>query len=355
MPADAQPPAAAQSATVSPATVSPAAVPPAVRFDPAAFGVLTRVAALAEGLDDRSLAGQVRTGALLRHRRGVYLRAPLPSNPVDRWLQRAAAELAAAGPGACIGHEAAALLWDLDGFDGFAFTAGAEAPSPITVLVPSDSARRGVGRRCVGFLEPPSVRCGLAVTSAAQTLLDLGHGLSSQRRRLAGGLPGALLDPVDRVELAVESALRRGLVDEAGVRALLARTPAQRGGRAVLAAVFDRRPAGAAPTGSHLETRGLQVLRAGGIPDGVRQASIVESGVVIACVDCLIGGRVIVEFDGRDVHDRTRDDVARDRRRWTRLSALGYLVAVFTPDDVEARPATVVEQVGRLLALAAAR
>lgn len=321
-------------------------------FDPAAFGVLTRTAALAEGGTDRDLAVQLRSGALVRHRRGVFLRTPLPAGPFDRWRQRAAAELAGAGPGAVVGQSAAALLWGFDGFDQLGFD-GDAAPPPIVVMVPPGSARRGPLRRCVVPVDLPSMRHGLPVTSPRQTLLDLGSDLGTRGARLVSGGRSATLDPADRVELAVESAIRRGFVDDAGLRSMLARTAAQRSGWTVLAEVLERRSVGAPATGSYLETRGIQVLRAGGIPDGIRQAAILERGVVVARVDLLLAGRVVVEFDGRAHHDRTPADMVRDRRRWTRLTALGLLIAVFTTEDVERFPATVVEEVRRLLHLAA--
>lgn len=321
-------------------------------FDASPFGVVTRAEARARGVSDRELARQVRVGALVRHRPGVLLRQPPPPQAFDRWLQRAAAELAAAGPGAVLGGQAAAALWRFDGFDDFEFTDGATDTPPLVIVVPPGSGRRGPPRRRLAPVEPPGLRHGLPVTGAAETLLDLGYDLAAcERRRAEGAVAGP--DALDRVELAVESALRRRLVREDELLAMARQAAPQRRGRHVLRLVLERRPVGAPATGSYLETRGIQVLRAGGIPDGIRQAAIVERGVVVARVDLLLAGRVVVEFDGRAHHDRTPADMVRDRRRWTRLTALGLLIAVFTTEDVERYPATVVEEVRRLLHLAA--
>ncbi len=324
-----------------------------MQFDASLFGVVTRADARARGISDRELAAQVRSGALVRHRPGVLLRQPPPSRAFDRWLQRAAAELAGAGPDAVLGGQAAAALWRFDGFDDFEFTDGRTDAPPLVVVVPPGSGRRGSRRRRLAPVEPAVHRHGLPVTGAAQTLLDLGHDLAARVRRRPDGAV-VRLDPADRVELAVESALRRVLVREAELLALAERAAPQRRGRGVLRVVLDRRPVGAPATESYLETRGIQVLRAAGIPPGMRQVEILHDGAFVARVDLLLGERVVVEFDGRAVHDRDDAAVARDRRLWTWLTALGYLVGVFTFYDVEWRPSAVVEAVTALLARSAA-
>lgn len=115
-----------------------------MQFDASLFGVVTHADARARGISDRELAAQVRSGALVRHRPGVLLRQPPPSRAFDRWLQRAAAELAGAGPDAVLGGQAAAALWRFDGFDDFEFTDGRTDAPPLVVVVPPGLRSAGV-------------------------------------------------------------------------------------------------------------------------------------------------------------------------------------------------------------------
>ena len=131
-----------------------------------------------------------------------------------------------------------------------------------------------------------------------------------------------MLTPEDQVELALETALRRGDTSVERLRAVLRSCGARREGASVLRAVLDRRPDGAAATESWLETRKVQVLRNAGYPDPERQVRIDdERGVLIGRVDLLLG-RIVIECDGREFHD----DFEADRARWAALHAAGYLV-----------------------------
>jgi hypothetical protein len=318
------------------------------------FGVVTRGQLLARGFDDAAIRRMVSLGEPARAaQRGVYVTgsSPAPEHPVDRWYLGCALALAAAGPTAVLGGETAANLWDLDGFDQFPFSGGRASAPPIIVQLPVASGRRSPNVRRSPLLEPAEHRHGLPVTSIGQTLLDLGYQLDEQRVR-RGDRHGGWLSAADRVELATESALRRRLVTEDQLAALMGTASPRRGGWAVLHGVLGRRPLGAPPTESYLETRGIQVLRHAGLPTGERQVEIYDDGTFVARVDLQLSERVLVEFDGRAFHDRDPDDTARDRRRWTTLTTLGYEVAVFTFEDVEFQPDVVARQVRKLLARA---
>lgn len=79
-----------------------------------------------------------------------------------------------------------------------------------------------------------------------------------------GYLTSADLSWSDRRRLvAVESALRHRLTTEDELLELLASCGPNRAGAKTLEAVLERRPYGAPPTESYLETRGVQVLRNG--------------------------------------------------------------------------------------------
>jgi hypothetical protein len=61
--------------------------------------------------------------------------------------------------------------------------------------------------------------------------------------------------------------------------------------------------------------------------------------------------RIAVEVDGYATH---RDRFRQDRRRWTDCNSAGWLLAVFTWEDVMHDPAYVVSTVRELLAIRAA-
>ncbi|MEZ5263164.1 MAG: hypothetical protein R2755_15650 [Acidimicrobiales bacterium] len=171
-----------------------------------------------------------------------------------------------------------------------------DGPLPVELNVARRSTgRRRVPARRVDVLEPPDVVDGLPVTGIGQTLVELGSTITAD-----------VLAPVDRVELAVECALHRRLIGLTGVEDVLARGSA-RCGAAVLRAVLARRPHGAPPTESWLETRMVQLLRDGGLPDPQRQVELRDSDAFIGRVDLLLDALVV------ELHAPSTTTV----RRWT--------------------------------------
>ena len=233
------------------------------------------------------------------------------------------------GPGAVVARSSAAALWGLDGF---------EPPVPRTANVSRTSGLRHQAVRRVAPLEPIATRAGFDVTGVAQTLIELGAGLEPR--------PGAINDPRrlrpdELVELAVESALHQGLVKESDLLEVLAGCGNRRAGAAVLQAVLGRRPFGAPPTESYLETRGLQVLRNGGVSPGQRQVEIHDRrGRYLKRVDLLLDGWLIVEFDGEAYHDPERDRELRSA-----FTAAGFLVLPFDFEQVTRFPKLVMQRV----------
>lgn len=233
------------------------------------------------------------------------------------------------GPGAVVARSSAAALWGLDGF---------EPPVPRTANVSRTSGLRHQAVRRVAPLEPIATRAGFDVTGVAQTLIELDAGLEPR--------PGAINDPRrlrpdELVELAVESALHQGLVKESDLLEVLAGCGNRRAGAAVLQAVLGRRPFGAPPTESYLETRGLQVLRNGGVSTGQRQVEIHDRrGLYLKRVDLLLDGWLIVEFDGEAYHDPERDRELRSA-----FTAAGFLVLPFDFEQVTRFPKLVMQRV----------
>ena len=166
---------------------------------------------------------------------------------------------------------------------------------------------------------------GLLVTSVAQTLVDL----------------CAVVD-LDVVERAAESALRLGLVEELALRDFANLWAFYRHGGPGLPEVLDRRPIGAPPTGSDLETQCLQIWRRGGVRQPERQYPVVDSnGALVAIADFgFPPSRFVVETDGLETH-KTREQQQYDTNRQNRISDAGYDFRRFTYADVTLRPAYV--------------
>jgi hypothetical protein len=234
-----------------------------------------------------------------------------------------------------LSRAAAAALWDLDGFD---------LPVPIDVNVPRSSSRRG---RHVHRVDGAAhVIRGLPITPVCQTLLEVGEGLEPVARFDCDPRP---IDPDDRLELAIESALRQRLVEEAELRERAAFRPPGRHRPALLVRCLGRRPPGAPATESYLETRGVQLLRRFGLPTGQRQVEVRdERGAFVGRVDLLLDDWLVIELDGREHHAREAA-FERDRARWDRIVAAGYGLLVFTSDHVERRPRFVAETVDAAL------
>ena len=229
-------------------------------------------------------------------------------------------------PPAVASHRAAGLLWGLDGID--ADVVEVSVPHGVTL-------RRGVVHRTNDLAELEVVeREGVRCTDPTRTLLDL----------------GAVIDD-DSLERALESALRRGLTSLPRLRWRLEQLSRPgRSGPASLRRVMVRRSAGAPPTESELETRFLQVLRAAGIRQPVRQHRVMLPDGGSVRLDFAYPDKVLfIETDGYDPH-RGRRAFVRDRRRENQVVLLGWKPLRFTWPDVTHRPEEVAAEVAAALA-----
>jgi hypothetical protein len=233
------------------------------------------------------------------------------------------------GREAALSHRGAGFFWGFDGVE----------QSILEWSVPHTTGRGKQAhiyrRRRFDDLEIVE-KNGFLVTSVAQTLGDL----------------GAVCD-ADIVERAAEYALRKGLAAETSLRAFARDRTASRHGGPTLRTVLDRRPVGARPTGSDIETICLQVYRRGGVPTPQRQWAVYDTdgtGELIGYGDFGFPPRALItEIDGSETHG-TPSGIQYDYSRQSRMEDLGYRFRRFTVADVRDRPKYVCDTTLRGLA-----
>ena len=214
-------------------------------------------------------------------------------------------------PSGVLSHRAAGALLGLDGIsDPFPEVSLPGSPRSIRWAM----FHRSSDLQAFDVEEVEGLRC----TNTTRTLCDLGA-----------------VEGEHAVERALESALRQGLtrVPRLRWRAEQLARPG-RSGPGLLLRVLDRRPDGAAPTGSELETRFLQCLRDRGVAPPERQHVVqLRSGGTARLDAAWPEQRVFAELDGAVWHDGW-EARRRDMRRQTAVVALGWRPLRFTWDDV---------------------
>lgn len=237
--------------------------------------------------------------------------------------QRLLASVWAAGPNAAASHRAAAWLWHLDPISTLV----------LDVSVPPTSGRRpaGVTLHYASDLSPGLVTAidGIPVTEPTLTLVDLASVVSA-----------------DDLECAFDAALRQGLTSLPRARAILRRFGRQgRNGTGRFRGLVEVRIEENGVTDSMFETRLVQVLRRGGLPEPVRQLDLNDEWGFIGRFDCTYPeAQVAIEADSvRHHHSRVRFE--NDRERRTRAEAIGWRVPTFTWRQVTRRPQWVARSV----------
>jgi hypothetical protein len=277
------------------------------------------------GIHRTTLARAAEAGILRRVGRGRYVDGEI----VVAAIRSATAEVSRH---AVVAYDGAAAYYGLD----------AIPPDAMRWIVPHNGSRprgthKGLVRRRRRFEDIEIVeRDGLLVTSVRQTLADL-----------------AAMYDVDVVERALESALRLDLADELALRDFAYLFVYARHGGPALRAVLDRRPHGAPPTDSDIETRLIQVYRRGGVPTPQRQWPIYgPDGSIIARADCGFPPLAFgTEVDGFESHG-TPDGLQYDLNRQNRVLDTGFTLRRFTYDDVDRRHRYVCTETLKGLAMA---
>jgi very-short-patch-repair endonuclease len=176
-----------------------------------------------------------------------------------------------------------------------------------------------------GHLQDETEREGIPVTSVARTLFDLAEVVDARQ-----------------LEKAFEEADRLGLLKLRELEALCERSKGRKGLRTIRALIATAHEP--AMTRSRLEQQFAALCHRYGLPRPVRNVRFLgrEADVVWP------RQKLIVELDGFAFH-RHRAAFERDRTRDARLQAAGYRVIRLTHRRLEDEPATVVEELRRLL------
>jgi very-short-patch-repair endonuclease len=259
--------------------------------------LLTSAQLTALGISDFSRRQLVQRGVLRPRARGVWAVAGWP----DEWPQAIWVAVLEAGPAAVVFRRTAAAAWGVD---------GVLAPQPVELALPAGHQSRVKAIHRVPSLLSSDViiREMLPITTVGRTLADLGS-----------------VEPLGVVERAVEWALRNRMVTIAELQSLTERLQTK-GGR-TLKKMLGQRPLRAPATESDAETLFLQLVRAAGFPDPVRQYWIVLRGRRYRLDFAWPVIRLAVEIDGAAVHGP--DELPRDLRRQNQIILDGWLILRF--------------------------
>ena len=256
--------------------------------------MVRRIATVAgTGLTKDALKWADRTGAWTRIERGVYGEGPEQPSGLDRQRARviASGSVARGALGGVLLRLDAVRLDDRP---------TRTSTTPVTSLID-----------------------GVPCASAAQILVDLAATLAD-----------------DVWERALESALRKALVTVADLeRAIPSLGASRTPGTPRIRRVLARRPEGAPPTESLLETMALQLARATPLGEMTRQHEVTNvHGDFVARVDlCRPDLGVFLELDGQHHRDQPVYDAARETAV---VASTGWLPARFTWHQVVRTPRT---------------
>jgi very-short-patch-repair endonuclease len=289
----------------------------------AQYGFITKDQARAAGLSDGAIQRRVAAGLWTRKYRGVFRDVAVPLT----WQGELKAVTLRSPGGVWVSHAAAARFWQLDGFEGEPL----EVTSMADLRSPSSSVR--VHKTAAMPRIDIAVVRSIPVTTVHRTLIDLG-----------------VCVPADRVELALECALRRGTTTISRLtRRLQALEGHGRRGPSVLKEVLSRRGWDSHPTESALETRFLQFIRRHNLPRPHRQVRIYDDDGFVARVDFFYSTtRVVVEVESRR-HHSSRADWERDLRRRNALTTEGYRVLHVTHERMTRDPDCLASELRKLL------
>jgi very-short-patch-repair endonuclease len=270
------------------------------------YGVISRRQAFDGGLTRRQVGHRLASGEWVRVLPGVYRATIVPPS----LRQRAMAAVLWSAPDGLVSHLTAGALWRLDDV----------AAERVHVLLPRSRRLKSddVVVHRTGDLLPADIgRLGpIPVTSPLRTVIDL----------------AAVLD-ADALEVAIESALRRGLFSPGQLRwraGLLLGTG--RPGSETLRRLLDQRGLGRSASAPEVDLGRLLEQVGFGRPE--RQYVVRAQGRFVARVDLAYPEhRIALEYDSDRWHAGVRRRHA-DAQRRNRLRAVGWTVIEVTPDHL---------------------
>ena len=281
-------------------------------------GVVARWQLIVLGFSPAAIDRRIASGRFHIFHRGVYAVGHTILTAKGRWL----AAVLACGPGALLSHRSAAALWDIL----------ATSRSRIDVVRPHGRGlarpgitihhARGLTDRDRAFID------AIPVTALPRTLLDLAEVLSPHQ-----------------LELAVEAAERRRLLDMRAIEELLERSNGRRGAKALRVALSL--PSGTLEARSPLERRFVAFCRAHGLPRP--QLNVMVAGYE---ADAFFPSqRLVVELDSVEFH-HTRAAFERDRSKDIALQLAGYRVLRVTDLRLTSEPDRLATELHFVLAAA---
>lgn len=266
---------------------------------------------------------RVRMRRLLSLHRGVYL-----VGPVVHARAREMAAVLACGTGAVLSHRSAAVLWGLCPRRGDAVDAVNTVD--VTITRGHRGRRQGIRVHRVSMLPRNEVTRheGIPVTTPSRTLLDLAGAACARD-----------------VERAVAQATRSKLADRAELMELVVHYSKRRGAP-VLRALLE---AGADPafTRSEAEEHLRRLIDKAQLPSPETNTKVGRDEVDFVWR----AQRLVVEVDGFAFHS-SRASFEEDRRRDSRLVALGYRVVRITWRQLTGEPEAVLVRLAQAMTLA---
>lgn len=263
------------------------------------YGLITMDQALSAGITRDAIRRRARAGSLIEIAPQVFRVVGAPRS----WQQRAMAASFWVGKNGAVGRAAAAALHRLDGF---------APPVAIDVVTPRELKSRqrllNVRRTPFWIDEDRTEVGGIGITSVQRTLIDMAGNVGEER-----------------LEIALEDALRRRLTDPESIMRRLDMLPPNQRGRVTLTRLLTERGA-KRPAESGLEVKVIRLLREKGYPPPLRQKVLDDDGRFVGRVDLVWPERrLILEVDSFRFHSGRRA-WDRDRERRNALTALGWVV-----------------------------
>ena len=286
------------------------------------YALVSRPQSLDIGFSSHDLQRRVARGILDQRSPLVFAIRGAPRTPRQDLL----AAVLDAGAGAVATRRSAGALWGLPGF---------RWGSPEVLVKRSGDHLCRIGSLSETSWLPAhhvTVREAIPVVTLARLCFEL-----------------AATEHPGRTERAVDNALLAGVALDALAEVVGSLAKRGRPGSALMRRLVAARGDGYVPPASELEALGFAVLRAGGLPEPVRQLDVGSRERWIGRVDCAYPeARLLIEFDGRR-HWQVLLEAQADRRRDAELVAAGYRVLRITWEMLTTDPEGVVRLVGAAL------